>query len=89
MPSMRWETERRRRVTRSTSAADGMFSAPIAASWAATAVSRASKARAMAACTTGFATISSATLPSASSPWRERRSTNPFWSPSSLTERSG
>ena len=34
MPSMRWDTERRRRVSRSTSAAEGMLSAPSAASWA-------------------------------------------------------
>ena len=43
MPSSRWETERSRRVSRSTSAAEGMLSAPIAASWACTAFSRASK----------------------------------------------
>ena len=34
MPSRRWETDRRRRVRRSTSAAEGMLSAPIAASCA-------------------------------------------------------
>ena len=34
MPSRRWETDRRRRVRRSMSAADGMFSAPNATSWA-------------------------------------------------------
>ena len=45
MPSSRWETERSRRVRRSTSAADGMLSAPIATSCACTAFSRASKAR--------------------------------------------
>ena len=34
MPSRRWETDRTRRVRRSMSAADGMFSAPKATSWA-------------------------------------------------------
>ena len=43
--SRRCETERSRRVTRSTSAADGMLRAPSAASCAWTAFSRASKAR--------------------------------------------
>ena len=37
MPSRRWDTDRSRRVSRSMSAADGMFSAPMAASWACTA----------------------------------------------------
>ncbi len=46
MPSSRWETERSRRVSRSMSAADGMFSAPIATSCAWAALSRASNARA-------------------------------------------
>ena len=47
IPSSRWESERSRRVTRSMSAADGMLSAPIAASCAWTAFSRASNARAI------------------------------------------
>ena len=52
MPSSRWESERRRRVTRSMSAAEGMPSAPIAASCACTVFSRASNARASAPLTT-------------------------------------
>ena len=79
IPSSRWETERSRRVTRSMSAADGRLSAPIAASCAWTAFSRASKARAIAALMTGLEISSSAILPSASSPWRESRSTK-LWS---------
>ena len=79
MPSSRWESERSRRVTRSMSAAEGRFSAPIAASCAWTAFSRASKARAIAALMTGFEISSSAILPSASSPCREMRSTK-LWS---------
>ena len=75
IPSRRWETERSRRVRRSTSAAEGMLSAPIAASWAWTALSRASKALVSARLTTGLAISSSAIRPSASSPWRDRRST--------------
>ena len=77
MPSSRCETERSRRVSRSMSAADGMPSAPMAASCACAALSRASNARASAALTTGFATSSSATLPRASSPCRDRRSFSP------------
>ena len=77
MPSSRCETERSRRVSRSMSAADGIPRAPIAASWACTAFSRASNARASAAFTTGLPTSSSASLPSASSPCRERRSLRP------------
>ena len=53
------------------SAADGMLSAPIAASCAWTAFSRASKAPVSARLTTGLAISSSAILPSASSPCRE------------------
>ena len=49
------------------SAADGMLSAPIAASWAWTARSRASKAREIAPLTSGFSSRSWASLPSASS----------------------
>ena len=74
IPSSRCESERSRRVTRSMSAAEGRLSAPMAASCAWTAFSRASKARAIAAFTTGFEISSSAILPSASSPWRESRS---------------
>ena len=85
IPSRRCETDRSRRVSRSMSAAEGIPSAPIAASCAWTAFSRASKARASAALITGFATSSSATLPRASSPWRERRS----FSPSSVRFRHG
>ena len=48
MPSSRCDTDRSRRVSRSMSAADGMPSAPIAASCAWTAFSRASNARASA-----------------------------------------
>ena len=50
------------------SAADGMFSAPKATSWAAAAFSRASKARAMAPLTKGFSSRSCAKRPRASSP---------------------
>ena len=68
MPSRRCDTERSRRVTRSMSAAEGRLSAPMAASCACTAFSRASKARAIAPFTTGFEISSSAILPRASSP---------------------
>ena len=74
-PSSRREIERRRRVTRSMSAAEGRLSAPMAASWACSARSRASKARAIAPFTTGLAISSSATLPSASSPCLDSFST--------------
>ena len=47
----------------------------MATSWAWTAFSRASNARAIAALITGFEISSSAILPRASSPWRESRST--------------
>ena len=72
MPSSRCETERSRRVSRSMSAADGMLSAPIAASCAWTARSRASNARVIAPLTSGFSSRSWASLPSASSLWRAR-----------------
>ncbi len=49
------------------SAADGMFSAPIAASWACTAFSRAPKAREIAELTIEFSSRSCASLPIASS----------------------
>ena len=58
MPSSRCETERRRRVRRSMSAADGMFSAPIATSCAWAAFSRASNARPIAPVSSGFSSRS-------------------------------
>ena len=72
MLSSRCERERRRRVTRSMSAADGMFSAPIAASWGWTAFLRASNARVKAEFTIGFPISSSAIRPRASSPPRDK-----------------
>ena len=54
MPSRRCETERRRRVRRSMSAAEGRFRAPKATSCAWVAFSRASKARAIAPVSRGF-----------------------------------
>ncbi len=57
-----------RRVSRSMSLAEGMFSAPIATSWARTARSRVSNARDSAPETTGFSRSSWATRPIASSP---------------------
>ena len=77
MPSRRWETDRRRRVRRSMSEADGMFNAPKATSWACAAFSRASKARAMAPLMSGFSSRSWASRPRASSPDRVRRSRRP------------
>jgi len=68
--SSRWDTERTRRVSRSTSAADGMFSAPIATFWAATAFSRASKGALEGARHERVARQLLASLPSASSPDR-------------------
>ena len=54
IPSSRWETERRRRVRRSMSAAEGRFNAPIASSCAWAAFSRASEARPIAPFSSGF-----------------------------------
>ena len=59
------------------SAAEGMFSAPIAASWACTARSRASKAREIALLTNWFSSRSWAILPSASSLERASLSRRP------------
>ena len=53
------------------SAADGRFSAPIAASCADAAFSRAENALVIALLTSGFSSRSDASLPSASSLWRE------------------
>ena len=53
----------------------GQVERPIAASWACTAFSRASNARAIAPLTMGLAISSSAIFPSASSPWRDSFST--------------
>ena len=58
MPSRRCETERRRRVSRSMSAAEGMLSAPIATSCACAAFSRASNARPMAPVSSGLSSSS-------------------------------
>jgi uridine phosphorylase len=88
IPSSRCETERRRRVSRSMSAAEGMLSAPIAASCAWTARSRASNAREIAPLTNWFSSRSWAILPSASSLWRASLSRRPslsFMRPSFLT----
>ena len=74
IPSRRCETERRRRVSRSRSAAEGRLSALIAVSCAAVAFSRASKARESAPVTIGFSSRSCASLPRASSPDRASRS---------------
>jgi hypothetical protein len=63
MPSSRCETERTRRVRRSMSLAEGMFSAVNAT----TAFSRASNARVSARVTSGFSRSSLASCPSASS----------------------
>ena len=59
------------------SAAEGMFSAPKATSWAWAARSRASKAREIAPFTSGFSRRSWASLPSASSPDLASRSRRP------------
>jgi hypothetical protein len=75
IPSSRCDSDRSRRVTRSMSAAEGRLRAPMAATCAWTAFSRASNARAIAALSTGFEISSSTILPSASSPCRESRST--------------
>ena len=56
------------------SAADGRFSAPIAASCADAAFSRAENALVIALLTSWFSSSSDASLPSASSLWRETRS---------------
>ena len=69
-PSRRCATDRTRRVRRSRSAADGRLSAPIAASWACAARSRASKPRCSAPLTSGLSISSCAIRPSTSSPWR-------------------
>ena len=54
------------------SAADGRLSAPIAASCALTAFSRAENARVIALLISGFSSRSEASLPSASSLWRDK-----------------
>ena len=77
MPSRRWETERTRRVRRSTSAAEGRLRAPIATSCAWAAFSRASNARVSAPLTSGFSRRSWASLPRASSPERAMRRRRP------------
>ena len=67
MPSRRCETERSLRVSRSMSAAEGMFRAPIATSCAWAAFSRASNARPIAPVSRGFSSRSDSALPSRSS----------------------
>ncbi len=74
MPSRRWETERSRRVSRSMSAAEGMFSAPIATSCAWAAFSRASNARPIAPVNSGFSSSSESALPRRPRCCRSRRS---------------
>ena len=84
IPSRRCDTERTRRVSRSMSAAVGMFSAPKAASCAVVAFSRASNAREIAPLTSGLAMRSSASLPRVSSLCFVSRSRSPSDSVSSL-----
>ena len=78
IPSRRWDTPRRRRVSRSRSLADGRLSAPIAASWARIARSRVSNAADSAPLTTGWSSRSCASFPIVSSPCLVTRSRNPL-----------
>ena len=65
--SSRWEKERKRRSSRSTSVAEGRLRALIAACWASIAFSRAPKAAVMALCSVGLSISACAISPIACS----------------------